>query len=354
MKDTDLFLVNRGRADNQVSASDLKNSSVQDTDLFLVNRGGVDYKVTAADLKDYFAPAPPAPPKPWESKDSWTHITTEVGESWHSVTGRDHEGVYRIDGTLIADAAESTDLTSEPEFLITGNSSNVYAYGCPCKVEHLSNLGTRTDISYMFTGLEELVSFEPGPDWDTTNVTNMANLFSNVAAFTADVSSWNTSNVTNMYGAFFRDRWGSTEWLVTGVSSWDTTKVTDTSYMLYGHEFNEDISSWDVSNVTSMISMFQSNKVFDQDISSWDVGNVTRMDSMFNEANSFNQNIGGWNVANVTKMNYMFYSWGNDNTFNQDLSKWCVSNIGSKPSSFDDGSGFEGETALQPKWGTCP
>ena len=35
-------------------------------------------------------------------------------------------------------------------------------------------------------------------------------------------------------------------------------------------EFNQDISSWDVSNVTDMRGMFERSS-FNQDISSWDV-----------------------------------------------------------------------------------
>jgi len=53
----------------------------------------------------------------------------------------------------------------------------------------------------------------------------------------------------------------------------------------------------------------------------------------------------------VTNMQYMF---DDATVFNQDLSGWCVSNFGSKPTSFDAGSGFAGQTALQPQWGTCP
>ena len=45
--------------------------------------------------------------------------------------------------------------------------------------------------------------------------------------------------------------------------------------------FNQDISSWDVSNVTGMNAMFQDATAFNQDISSWDVSNVTTMDDMF-------------------------------------------------------------------------
>jgi surface protein len=36
-------------------------------------------------------------------------------------------------------------------------------------------------------------------------------------------------------------------------------------------DFNEDISGWDVSNVTNMHNMFACAKSFNQDISGWDV-----------------------------------------------------------------------------------
>ena len=44
--------------------------------------------------------------------------------------------------------------------------------------------------------------------------------------------------------------------------------------MIFGGEtpFNQDISSWDVSNVTDMRSMFYDSS-FNQDISSWVVPN---------------------------------------------------------------------------------
>ena len=77
--------------------------------------------------------------------------------------------------------------------------------------------------------------------------------------------------------------------------------------------FNGDISSWDVSSVTSMYHMFR-NTPFNGDISSWDVSNVTRMDGMFNAMpyglgdsyNSlFNKDLSSWNVSKVTDC-YLF------------------------------------------------
>ena len=40
--------------------------------------------------------------------------------------------------------------------------------------------------------------------------------------------------------------------------------------------------------------------------------------------------------------------------FDQDISGWCVPGVSYDPPNFDTGSGFEGQTAKQPKWGTCP
>jgi len=59
------------------------------------------------------------------------------------------------------------------------------------------------------------------------------------------------------------------------------------------HAFNNDLSEWDVSKVTTMSRMFALAKAFNQDLSKWDVSKVINMTYMFYDANAFNQTLCG-------------------------------------------------------------
>ena len=74
-----------------------------------------------------------------------------------------------------------------------------------------------------------------------------------------------------------------------------------------GATFNQDISNWDVSNVTNMSAMFYDAVSFNQNLSKWNTAKVTDMSWMFAGAKTFNQNISNWNVTKVKNMSYMFY-----------------------------------------------
>ena len=131
----------------------------------------------------------------------------------------------------------------------------------------------------------------------TSKVTNMRELFF-FSDFNEDISSWDVGNVTNMSGMFGGDWW-----------------------MVIPNPFNQDISFWDVGNVTDMSGMFWLSE-FNQPLQNWDVSNVKDMNKMFLRS-SFNQSIGNWNVSSVQDMSNMF----NSSSINQDLSDWNVDTV---------------------------
>ena len=65
--------------------------------------------------------------------------------------------------------------------------------------------------------------------------------------------------------------------------------------------------------------MFQNAISFNQDISNWNISNVSDISDMFHDATNFNQPLKSWNVNKVTGIGRMFQ---NAKSFNQDISSW--------------------------------
>ena len=156
-------------------------------------------------------------------------------------------------------------------------------------------------------------------DWNrvvTTPVTIMVTLFQNETSFNQDISSWDMSNVTN------------TVFMFDGATA-------------FNNGGSNSINNWDVSNVTNMAEMFKNATSFNQDIGSWDVSSVTNMIGMFKGATAFNNggsnSINNWDVSSATSMNELFY---NARSFNQPLNNWDVSSVTSMIRMFAVASGF--------------
>ena len=77
--------------------------------------------------------------------------------------------------------------------------------------------------------------------------------------------------------------------------------------------FNQDISSWNVSNVTNMFAMFNGTSDFNQDLSPWDVSNVTNFISMFD-----NMNLSSANKCSTHT------SWSSNENWSYDWSEYCI------------------------------
>ena len=75
-------------------------------------------------------------------------------------------------------------------------------------------------------------------------------------------------------------------------------------YLFFKHAL--DIHKFDTSNVTDMSYMFYGCRVNELDLSSFNTENVTDMSYMFNECSVKKLDLSSFNVSNVTDMNYMF------------------------------------------------
>lgn len=133
-----------------------------------------------------------------------------------------------------------------------------------------------------------------------------------------DIDRFDVSNVTDMSFMFY-----DMERILNfyGLSSWNTSKVSNMSYMFastlvrrYDQQgadlYPEFLKNWDTSNVKDMSSMFQScDGLKDLDfLSTWNTKSVTNMSGMFFWCRSL-LNIDGvkdWNTSNVTDMSGMF------------------------------------------------
>ena len=209
---------------------------------------------------------------------------------------------------------------------------------------------TVTDLGYMFAGSTFNQSIN---SWDTSRITNMTGMFHAATSFNQSLNLWNTSSVTNMSYMFWYayafnqniDAWNVSNVVsmthmfsratsynngcASGVTScplnsWNTSKVTDMSWMFYISPFNQAISAWNTSQLTYMRYMFEEARQFNQNIGNWNTAKVVSMEGVFQNANSFNQNIGNWNTARSESMHKMFRgAW----VFNQNISAWDTSRV---------------------------
>ena len=117
-----------------------------------------------------------------------------------------------------------------------------------------------------------------------------------------------------------------------------TTLITDMSMLFYPPTD---------SNFDGVLNYYDSfNHAFNQNIRSWDLSNVTDMSFMFYSARDFNQDIGLWDVSNVKNMDGLFVF---TEFFNQDLTNWCVEKIKLEPLDFSTLSPLA--KTNKPKWG---
>lgn len=150
---------------------------------------------------------------------------------------------------------------------------------------------------------------------DVSNITNFSDLFRDITKINGWIDNWETSQVTNMSYMFYNST------ISPDISKWNVSKVEDMDFMFSGSKFNDDISNWDVSKVKRMDYMFSRSK-FNGDISRWNTESLEIIKSIF-ELAKFDGDISSWNTSNIIDMSYIFNK--NSNAIN--ISHWHISDI---------------------------
>jgi len=166
---------------------------------------------------------------------------------------------------------------------------------------------------------KEATTAEYGPieEWDVNEEPNpvtsqFRELFQNKANFNEDISSWDISS-----GKILTLMFSGATIFNADISNWDTSGVLamGSTFEVAKH-FNIDIGAWDTSKCKNFFHMFTAAKIFDMDLGRWDVTAATNFVSMFERAKEFNQDLDDWGINANDKCKNMFYK---ASEFNQEL-----------------------------------
>ena len=158
-----------------------------------------------------------------------------------------------------------------------------------------------------FSGYKALTTLEGLKNLNTSEVTNMSEIFKSCQALEKlDLKNFNTENVTDMSQMFY----GCSGLKEINLSSFNTQKV-ETMYGMFAicsalKDIN--LSSFNTENVKNMSWMFAySSALTNLDLSSFNTQNVTDMEGMFSRCSGLTSlNLKNFNTSNVTKMKQMF------------------------------------------------
>lgn len=113
--------------------------------------------------------------------------------------------------------------------------------------------------------------------WNVRNVLNMAGIFRETAAFNRDIVGWNLQSCVAMANIFNLSTYSGNlvDWVL-NTEPHPTIKINMTSAFANAQNFNSPgIKTWNVGGVITMDTMFAGAITFNQDLSSWNVSGVT-------------------------------------------------------------------------------
>ena len=228
---------------------------------------------------------PPAFGSVYTGVIDWGDSTTSINDYTNRTHTYANAGTHTITicGTVYgwsfvfttASAAKITSVVTWGQFRVGPSAISPgggYFYGCTnldlSLVSDVLDLTGVLDLGLMFNNCTSLTTINNINLWNTSAITSMNAMFSNCTNFNQPLS-FNTSLVQDMSGMFANCS------VFDSLLTFNTISVTTTNIMFSNcTNFNQPLP-WNTGLVQDMSYMFSSAPAFQQDISSWDITNVT-------------------------------------------------------------------------------
>ena len=203
-----------------------------------------------------------------------------------------HSGVTNVYRMLINAVAFNQDLN-------TWNTSGVTNWyemmrNCTAFNGDVSNWSVKGSLNSIFLGCTSFTGTGLST-WDTSNATSLTGLFSSCTSLTGGYANWNVSNVTSLQSTF-----NNCDSITDSFASWDTSAVTSMSQTFQSNNATlVGIENWDTSAVTNMYRTFNGATNMNRNIGSWNTSLVTNMGEMLRSA-AIDQDLSSWDINQVT------------------------------------------------------
>ena len=187
----------------------------------------------------------------------------------------------------------------------------------------ISGVTKSNGLTGMFSGC--LKFNQPLSNWTLpSSVTTLNSFLFGCEDFNQDISNFSMTNINDIGSMFY----GCDDFNATNLENWERTTAGNTSTManvtnmsnLFNYKkdvnktFNNAISSWNTSGVTTMANLSANVTGNGQGMTSafitgWDTSSVSNFSSAFKNTYDFNSNLGSLNISSLTNGSQMFYTW---------------------------------------------
>ncbi len=213
--------------------------------------------------------------------------------------------------------SENVDINDDA-YILSSPDSLVPIYGWYDSSDHTIYYYTDAEVVaassslvYLFRYMTSLNDISGLSGWDTSKVTDMSFMFYRSSSITdlSSLAGWDTSKVMDMRYMFSE---ATSLADISGLSGWDTSRIFSTDHMFTNTAITNTsaLAGWNTSKVTDMESMFAnaSSLTSLSGLSGWDTSKVTNMSYTFYNASSLADisGLSGWDTSKVTDMKYLF------------------------------------------------